>query len=80
MDLRRKLDALTEEVRNVVCVVLGIPTNRREPGHSLWDADHMVPVSEGGGCCGLDNIATLCVPCHLKKNREGVTDGRRSAV
>lgn len=80
MDLRRKLDTLTEEVREVVCAVLDIPTNRRAPGHSLWDADHMVPVRAGGGCCGLENIATLCLPCHRRKNREGVTDGRRSVA
>ena len=29
-----------------------------------WEADHIVPVVEGGGECGLDNIRTLCVPCH----------------
>jgi hypothetical protein len=31
---------------------------------SLWDADHILPVAEGGGQCDLDNIRTLCVPCH----------------
>ncbi len=31
---------------------------------SLWDADHIVPVVEGGGECDLDNIQTLCVHCH----------------
>ena len=31
---------------------------------TLWHADHVVPVIEGGGQCGLDNIRTLCVPCH----------------
>ena len=30
----------------------------------LWEADHIVPVSEGGGCCGLENYQTLCLPCH----------------
>ena len=32
--------------------------------HSLWEADHIVPVSQGGGCCGLDNLRTLCWRCH----------------
>lgn len=36
--------------------------NRR----SLWDADHIVPVVEGGGACDLSNIRTLCVLCHRK--------------
>lgn len=31
---------------------------------SYWDADHIVPVVEGGGECGIENIRTLCVPCH----------------
>lgn len=30
----------------------------------LWEMDHIVPVSEGGGECGLDNLRTLCIPCH----------------
>jgi 5-methylcytosine-specific restriction enzyme A len=36
--------------------------NRR----SLWDADHIVPVVEGGGECDLSNIRTLCLLCHRK--------------
>lgn len=31
---------------------------------SLWDMDHVVPVAEGGGECGLDNLRTLCLKCH----------------
>jgi 5-methylcytosine-specific restriction protein A len=31
---------------------------------SLWDADHILPVAEGGGQCDLDNLRTLCVICH----------------
>jgi 5-methylcytosine-specific restriction enzyme A len=31
---------------------------------SLWDADHIVPVAEGGGECDLANIRTLCLKCH----------------
>ena len=31
---------------------------------SLWDADHIVPVAEGGGQCDLENIRTLCLLCH----------------
>ena len=29
----------------------------------LWDADHIVPVVEGGQST-LENLRTLCVPCH----------------
>ena len=35
-----------------------------------WEADHIVPVVEGGGECGLDNYRTLCVRCHKQATRE----------
>lgn len=41
---------------------LKIPKHRRF--RSLWDADHIKPVCEGGGLCGLENIRTLCWACH----------------
>jgi 5-methylcytosine-specific restriction endonuclease McrA len=40
--------------------------NRR----SLWDADHILPVAEGGGECDLDNIRTLCLVCHRRQTRD----------
>jgi 5-methylcytosine-specific restriction enzyme A len=30
---------------------------------SWWEADHIVPVVEGGDSC-LENMRTLCIPCH----------------
>ncbi|KAL9962458.1 hypothetical protein ACROYT_G031562 [Oculina patagonica] len=36
----------------------------------FWEADHITPVSEGGGECGLDNYRTLCVMCHRKATEE----------
>lgn len=36
---------------------------------SLWEADHVVPVAEGGGGCGLDGYRTLCRPCHRDETR-----------
>lgn len=35
-------------------------------GH-LWQADHIKPVCEGGGACGLENLRTLCTSCHKKE-------------
>lgn len=29
-----------------------------------WQADHIVPVIEGGGSCDLSNLRTLCTDCH----------------
>ena len=36
----------------------------------LWEADHIIPVSEGGGGCGLENYRTLCLPCHKKETAD----------
>lgn len=37
---------------------------------TLWDADHVIPVAEGGGQCGLENYVTLCYWCHQSKTKE----------
>ena len=37
---------------------------------SLWDADHIVPVAEGGGECDLQNLRTLCLICHKRQTAE----------
>ena len=37
---------------------------------SLWDADHIIPVAEGGGECDLANIRTLCLICHRNQTVE----------
>jgi 5-methylcytosine-specific restriction endonuclease McrA len=31
-----------------------------------WEADHIIPVADGGGECGLDNYRLLCRPCHVR--------------
>jgi hypothetical protein len=36
----------------------------KKHGGGLWDADHIIPVKDGGGMCGLENIRTLCILCH----------------
>jgi len=36
-------------------------------GETLWHADHIVPVVEGGGECGLENLRSLCVACHRRE-------------
>jgi hypothetical protein len=37
---------------------------------SLWDADHIMPVAEGGGECDLANLRTLCLVCHRQQTSE----------
>ena len=35
-----------------------------------WEADHIRPVSEGGGECGLEGFRTLCLLHHKQATRE----------
>jgi 5-methylcytosine-specific restriction enzyme A len=37
---------------------------------TLWDADHILPVVEGGGECDLQNLRTLCLVCHRQQTSE----------
>lgn len=41
---------------------------RWRDGLHLWEADHIVPVAEGGGSTGLENLRTLCRACHGKES------------
>ena len=36
---------------------------------SFWQADHIVPVCEGGGLCGLEGLRTLCTRCHKRETK-----------
>jgi len=47
-------------------------------GRTLWEADHILPVVEGGGGCGLDNLRTLCTRCH--RQATAALAARRSAL
>lgn len=38
--------------------------------NTFWEADHIVPVAEGGGICSLENYRTLCVQCHRRETAE----------
>jgi hypothetical protein len=44
----------------------GVPEDRLYK--TLWEADHVKPVNEGGGRCGLEGFQTLCIWCHREKN------------
>ncbi len=55
----------------------GLRTRMRK---SLWDADHILPVVEGGGACDLDNIRTLCLRCHRTVTQQLRERIRRSKI
>lgn len=43
-----------------ICAVCGVQGSL----HGDWQADHIIPVSQGGGLCGLEGLRTLCTACH----------------
>jgi 5-methylcytosine-specific restriction protein A len=47
--------------RSALLHIWGLRDLRRK---SLWDADHILPVVQGGGECDLSNLRTLCIHCH----------------
>ena len=57
----RRLKKARGDARSMQLASWGLKRlNRR----TLWDADHVLPVAEGGGECDLDNFRTLCIRCH----------------
>ena len=72
--VRREVEKRDQEV----CGRCGVDTKtiRQERprnwycGYHLWEAHHRVPVSEGGGECGLEGYETLCLECHRRETAE----------
>ncbi|MBI1786649.1 MAG: HNH endonuclease [Acidobacteria bacterium] len=61
------LRRMRRDKRMVALRAWGVRNPRRS---SLWDADHIVPVAEGGGECDLANLRTLCLRCHKRATAE----------
>jgi 5-methylcytosine-specific restriction endonuclease McrA len=49
---------------------LGLTGERARLRRRLWEMDHVIPVVEGGGSCGLENLRTLCWACHKRVTAE----------
>jgi 5-methylcytosine-specific restriction endonuclease McrA len=69
--MRMPFPARMRELRALI--ETGIIHRRRK---SWWEADHILAVVEGGDS-NLDNIRTLCIPCHKGVTRE-LRERRRS--
>jgi 5-methylcytosine-specific restriction endonuclease McrA len=59
--IRRDMRKLDYAARKKFLKQWGLREGSRK---SLWDADHVLPVAEGGGQCDLSNMRTLCLKCH----------------
>ena len=61
-------DAGDVDKATAVLAMYSIPHHRRiwrsKFRSAIFDVDHIQPVKTGGGQCGLDNLRTLCLPCH----------------
>jgi len=74
-----EIENISRDVRNgkKEAVLDGFLTSlritKKESVKSLWHADHIIPVKDGGGLCGVENIRTLCISCH-----KAVTKSSRS--
>ena len=69
-DLEKGLELLRKVLaREGLAVVYGSLRKalKIQSRHTLWDADHIRAVVDGGGECGLDNMQTLCFWCHRDK-------------
>jgi len=67
LDAERQLKRLRGAARLKASLAWGLRPGSRK---SLWDADHIVAVVEGGGECDLANIRTLCLKCHRTATAE----------
>lgn len=45
------------------------PTGFPAKDRAWWEADHRIPVSEGGGGCTFNGYRTLCLPCHKRETK-----------
>ena len=72
----------TNEIRkeyiNITRLSWNYVDNRKHwgPWHTnnqvFWEADHIIPVFQGGGVCGLENYRTLCLRCHKNSHKKRI--------
>ena len=56
------------------------PTSAYRPRKSLWEVDHIRPVSQGGAWFDMSNLRTLCPACHLAKTTRENAERRRATT
>lgn len=53
----------------VKLVAQGFARLKSNTPRTLWEADHVEPIADGGSYA-LDNVQTLCQPCHIEKTAD----------
>jgi len=69
----RKLERILRRAQGLGAPRTDCHSIKRDLGftrYHWWEVHHTQPVSEGGGLCGLENLETLCIPCHNKETAE----------
>ena len=69
-DDRATAPASEEGEKAALWLIDELGLGRRKRSCSLWQVDHRVAFSDGGADCGLGNLRTLCLACHLVQTRE----------
>jgi len=62
-----KPEPLPADIVAAFAARVGWPESAFRPRAHAWEADHIVPVAEGGDWWAMDNLCLLCIPCHQKK-------------
>lgn len=63
--------------RDIMCGWLR--TKQWDDTTHLYEIDHITPVVEGGGLCTVDNLRTLCIPCHKDETKALRTRRKKAA-
>ncbi len=74
--IHRRVTALPPQARMVAMMLLESKGFNRGDISILWEADHILALDEGGKDV-LDNLQTLCIPCHKEKSGEQSVRGAR---
>lgn len=64
----------------IPCALCGVRCGTEHAPHVMWEADHRIPLCEGGDATP-ENLRALCVPCHraeTKALRRRLADARRA--
>jgi 5-methylcytosine-specific restriction endonuclease McrA len=67
-------DKCVTEFRGIQPDILAAQVKKRDKvcqicGKGGEEVDHIIPVCEGGGLCGADNLRLLCCDCHKKQTK-----------